>query len=93
MTKCSPDLIRKESLDKAEFNLEELLILGNKRKIKKQRMAIAGKAKESEYFLGDNAADDSSDSEGSLDEIYDEKDFNKKFAFKKQQDRFDFEGF
>lgn len=56
-------------------------------------MNIPSKGKESEYFLGDNAGDDSSDSEGSLDEIYDEKDFNKKFAFKKQQDRFDFEGF
>jgi hypothetical protein len=54
---------------------------------------LGTRGKDNEYFSNENGADDSSDSGESLDEIYDEKDFNKKFAFKKQQDRFDFEGF
>jgi hypothetical protein len=69
------------------------LLLGSKRKTKQARVRLGSKSKESDYFLGENPAEDSSDSEGSLDEIYNEKDFNKKLAYKKQNDRYDFEGF
>lgn len=92
-TRCRSSLPRKECQDKSEFNLEDLLTLKNKRKRRKSRNLFGTKGKDNEYFSNDNGADDSSDSGESLDEIYDEKDFNKKFAFKKGTDRFDYEGF
>ena len=90
---------RKESYDKTEFNPDELLVVGSKRKKARGRISSYNntlgqpKAGVNGVYFGDGGPgdDNSSDSGGSFHELYNEKDFHKKFTLKKPN--FDFEGF